>query len=114
MKKKISLILLAFIFIFLIFIILAILGVLNHKSPALISQENLTYPTAAASSDYEAVLPKQEIIPEFMTETDKNKLNLSTSTRVNPDKIQVLKRDSSGNIIEYKLINTDDDLTTSR
>lgn len=72
------------------------------------------YPTAASQEHWSDITPKKKkIVPVFMTDKDKEVLNISTSTKVNPEKIQILKRDANGKILEYKLIHTDADLVTS-
>jgi flagellar basal body-associated protein FliL len=77
------------------------------------ASSNAVYPTAVSQEYWSDIIPKKKIVPVFMNDKDKEALNISTSTKVNPEKIQILKRDASGKILEYKLIHTDADLVTS-
>lgn len=112
MKKKIVILLVAVLFLILIFVLAVYMkGKLLPVKVSPVPAEK-HYPTATSQANWKSVIEKP-IIPEYMKEEEKVKLHISTSTNVNPARIQVLTRDKDGNISAYKLIYSNEDVVTS-
>lgn len=93
----------------LIFLSLVYLFISNQieKDELLNDGKDVYYPTAQEAARWDNVVPREELVVEYIEDEEAVELGLSTSTDM---KLQVIQRDEDGEILEYRKVRSEQDL----
>ena len=93
----------------LIFLSLVYLFISNQieKDELLNDGKDRYYPTAQEAARWDKIMPREELVIEYLGDEEAVELGLSTSTDM---QLQVVQRDEEGNVLEYKKIRSEEDL----